>query len=440
MHPLLPVALDCLKDHDTNRPTSQELCQTFHSIKLSPDYQGSVQQSKDQTIHMYNQKTKIEKLSEEVNGLTQENEARTRQLRELNEQLQLNEQVIAQQQQEIGRKDRELAAQLQHMMNQQQTEVSEVSTQQVENIDTTEGEIIDLTLDSSIAIPEKVSHVVPAVIGDMVYIVSENRPFILEYDTRKKLWSVIKNHPILRGEFSLVNINNVLTTVGGAGKLFHSSNKLYCYIPTLKTWVEIFPPMPFRHRRPVVVCNQNHLVVISAVTDRDTLVQINSKAVVMKTDTHEWFEVELTRFTDPRKPTLADTWNTPIYTVYPNNGYTITSAVLCQDRVYIYANLHETIGEKDAIEAIYLLPNCNQTKKLTRVGVMSYSSTSKIIDGVTLWYKNTKLISKTEQVIGEMSVARSKCLAAILPHNKVMVIGFENDGKCSADIFTTVRR
>ncbi len=108
-HPLLPVALDCLKDHDTNRPTSQELCQTFHSIKLSPDYQGSVQQSKDQTIHMKNQDTKIEKLSEEVSGLTQENEARTRQLRELNEQLQLNEQAIAQQQQEIGRKDREIS-------------------------------------------------------------------------------------------------------------------------------------------------------------------------------------------------------------------------------------------------------------------------------------------------------------------------------------------
>ena len=51
----------------------------------------------------------IEKLSEEVNDLTQENEARTRQLRELNDQLQLNEQVIAQQQQEISRNEREIA-------------------------------------------------------------------------------------------------------------------------------------------------------------------------------------------------------------------------------------------------------------------------------------------------------------------------------------------
>ena len=267
--PLLLVALDCLKDHDINRPTSQELCQTFHSIKLTPNYHESVQHSKDQTIHMKNQETKIEKLSKEVNNLTRENEARTRQLRELNDQLQLNEQVIAQQQQEMCRKERETAAQLQQMHQiahicQQQTEMS---TQQVENSEpttereieltlknsidilytmiiphvshkeiennelTTEGEV-KLTLDKSIDIPRKISHVLPAVVGDTVYIKSANKNVILEYDTNNGTWSVIKNHPISSGGFSIVNINiNVLTTIGGNGIL--SSNKLYCYKPTL---------------------------------------------------------------------------------------------------------------------------------------------------------------------------------------------------------------
>ncbi len=35
-----------------------------------------------------------------------------------------------------------------------------------------------------------------------------------------------------------------------------------------------------------------------------------------------------------------------------------------------------------------------------------------------------------------MSVHRSNCKVAVLSHNKVMLIGYESDNKCLADIFT----
>lgn len=89
-----------------------------------------------------------------------------------------------------------------------------------------------VTFSADLSHLQRPSHVLPAVVGDTVYIKLANKNDILEYDTNKGNWSVIKNYPISSGGFSIVNINiNVLTTIGGNGIL--SSNKLYCYKPTL---------------------------------------------------------------------------------------------------------------------------------------------------------------------------------------------------------------
>ncbi len=141
------------------------------------------------------------------------------------------------------------------MTNQQQTEAS---TQQVENSEsTTEGEIT-LTLDGSIDIPDTIAHCSPAVIGDMVYIKSRHGNVILEYNTISKSWSKITNHPLSHG-FSLVNVDGILTTVGGQATRKYSK-KSYCYIHN--KWIEIFPPMKSRCYSPGVVYTQNSLVVL----------------------------------------------------------------------------------------------------------------------------------------------------------------------------------
>ena len=41
-HPLLPIALDCLKDMDTERPSAQQLCERLASLKERPEYSESV--------------------------------------------------------------------------------------------------------------------------------------------------------------------------------------------------------------------------------------------------------------------------------------------------------------------------------------------------------------------------------------------------------------
>ena len=41
-HPLLPIALHCLKDRDTERPSADELCGRLASLKQEPKYAHSV--------------------------------------------------------------------------------------------------------------------------------------------------------------------------------------------------------------------------------------------------------------------------------------------------------------------------------------------------------------------------------------------------------------
>ena len=48
-HPLLPVALECLKDRDRERPSCHELCDSMSTLKATPKYTESLQQSQVNT-------------------------------------------------------------------------------------------------------------------------------------------------------------------------------------------------------------------------------------------------------------------------------------------------------------------------------------------------------------------------------------------------------
>ena len=49
-HPLLPLALHCLKDRDTERPSADELCGRIATLKGEQMYTRSVEQSREQSV------------------------------------------------------------------------------------------------------------------------------------------------------------------------------------------------------------------------------------------------------------------------------------------------------------------------------------------------------------------------------------------------------
>ena len=157
-HPLLPVALDCLKNREKERPSAQDLCCRIAVLKVEPQYSQSVQEgegkgrmgdsgladvlaAKDRDIRerdnrLQEKENRIQNLEEEVGvlgrrlqmaGVTvqqvrrlqdkrleevqekdQEQQRKDEELQEKNTQLELQSQELYQKNQELDQKNREL--------------------------------------------------------------------------------------------------------------------------------------------------------------------------------------------------------------------------------------------------------------------------------------------------------------------------------------------
>ena len=111
-HPLLPVALDCLKDRDRERPSCHELCGRMSTLKVSSKYTESVQQSQVNTKPTQSanresrereiqQSQQIRDLQQQLHTLRDQLHTLRDQLHTLSDQLQGKEQENQQQQQQI---------------------------------------------------------------------------------------------------------------------------------------------------------------------------------------------------------------------------------------------------------------------------------------------------------------------------------------------------
>ena len=81
-HPLLPIALDCLKDEDIERPSAQQLCERVASLKERPEYSESVTAAQQENQQPRKQ---LQQLQQSSARETEENE---RQLGQSRQQIQ----------------------------------------------------------------------------------------------------------------------------------------------------------------------------------------------------------------------------------------------------------------------------------------------------------------------------------------------------------------
>ena len=106
-HPLLPVALDCLKDNDSQRPSAEQLCERTASLKETAEYinardrttnrqvETTMEQLQEKLIASGDQelsecREEIQRLSRDVEHLHQDNQ----QLKEVNQQLERDKQRL----------------------------------------------------------------------------------------------------------------------------------------------------------------------------------------------------------------------------------------------------------------------------------------------------------------------------------------------------------
>ena len=440
-HSLLPIALDCLKDKDSERPSAHQLCERVADLKGMPKYINSIRsvQNKDEVIRSLtictDKKNCIISSKEEENQqlrqqLQQERDQANRQLVKkerqltlLNQQLESSEQVVAQVKREEQKtngssKGKELAS---FKLRYQWTEKKRAPFIMYRRFDAVvDGKMntvyISNTLDDSD---------------------DKNETEIYSYDVITDIWSKLPKFTYPKA--SIAMINGWLTTIGGyifpirSNELFSLTGK-----GSDRRWVKKFPPMPTKRGDTTAVCTGTILIVAGGMGVGNRKV---STVEVMDTETHQW-------------STAADLPQ-PIYDA---------SATVCGDQVYMLGGVN-----KDFIytKSVYtcsvsaLLQSCIQSAQSLERNVERTS----LEDKVTVWKRAADLpvirstcesfhgrllavggyisgkfttavylytsTTNSWEIIGHMKTGRGDCFTAVLPDNQLVVVGGVTDGGMS---------
>ena len=222
-HPLLPIALHCLKDEDVERPSSQQLCQTLGTLKETPMYEESSQQNKDNLLRAKDEQilTQAQTIVVKTQQL-QASETEIQQLRKNREQargievedrllkLVPNEETYAALRHTIAQKERELN-ELQCLLSKKDHKIRYISSR-LEELEVKEEEkheqsatVLDTLAQAesiklawhSVCKPDAPGSMCAGsstVDGSKAYFRCNGRREIYEYDSQTSHWSKIPVH------------------------------------------------------------------------------------------------------------------------------------------------------------------------------------------------------------------------------------------------------
>ena len=476
-HPLLQVALDCLKDRERERPSCHELCGRMSTLKTSPKYSESVQQSQvnapcvkegterqqSQQIQDPQQQLHTQKILELENLLTAANDQmqvlqqqlniKDKQLAGKEHQLQQKEATIAEHQQEIQQLRQQLeklVAEFQDHLKREklQQQLRQREGQRQEEVEASgaasSGGSIELTWMGGGRALRKMVGEVAAVEESVAYF----RPGdvyskgVVAYNSATNKWSELPECP--NYGFSLAVVNGLLSAIGGKTSTELVTNSLLSL--TDNKWTEKLPPMPTKRWVTITLCSGVSLVVAGGV-GREGRKKL-STIEVLNTETLQW--------------STASSLPYPLFR---------SSLTLCGDQVYMLGGWDQN-GEKSksvfTCSLAALLQSCQpQSRKVqlktsltnraevwhqladTPVTLSTYASLHGrllAIGGYGPYGKITTAIhmynttTNSWKVISHMATPRSQCLVAVLPHNELMLVGGRTpDGVTnSAEIATIV--
>ena len=408
-HPLLPIALECLKDEAVERPSSQQLCQTLNALTKTVRYKESLQlelvdqlqaseqhkdlqlQAKGCSLHERDQQLQAE--DRDLRALKHEVKGKEHQLRRLYQQLESNEEITATLQHTISQRDIEIA-ELRGLQSSKDIEQSRFKRQSTSDSDEQlkmSWKILPKAFEFSL-------DVLSAVVEDKAYFSKANS--VWEFNSGSCQWNKLPDLPLMG--FSLVNIENELTTVGGFkdNRLLSDSNKLYSYIEG--KWVGKYPPMTTKRYSCAAVYTNPVLIVTGGNQDTVEILNIQSK---------KWSKVSSLPFNSQSR-----------------------SLILCGEYIYLQdvvsfvrcplLSLALSIPKTKIWEDIAPLPVVNSTLVAVKGQLLAVGGKTTWVDGVRCkevhQYNPT---INTWQIISQTSIPRCECAVALLSNNKLMVLG-----------------
>ena len=474
-HPLRPIALDCIKDRDAERPTAAQLCETLEQFKSTPLYASRVQQVRDRELQLRTQRKTIETNKQQLQHQRVIIQDKDRQIQDKDRQIQDKDR-------QIRDRDQNQHEQLQSMQqeNQQLRKMLEVKNQQITELQRgtpQRGQTprrhahylqpqlkqLQLSEDQQTKVKKKPASKqltlkwrkgpkAPAamcrgsstIIGETVYVNFFNSRNVYAFHCNNTQWATLPQSPYIRS--TLTTIHSMLTTVGGmdttSGCMI--TNKVITHRD--HKWLELYPPMPTERCLAAVLSTTTHVAVMGGLKSTNPL----AITEVMDIRTKQW-----------------STASPLPYEIY------LATTTLCGGILYLMG------GDTDSNE--YSVLSCRfsdlvQSTQSTSPSTQKRPSSSTVATHSKVWHnipdlpvRDSTFVTVQGKVLAiggldkqgktstsiyelntdnnkwshksDMNIARSECLATALPDNNILVVGGVTDtgytGTDETEISTT---
>ena len=456
VHPLKAVAIHCLKDKERERPRAQQLNDTLSEMKEAPEYTESLQQSQtsvkgegevdslrkqirdlQQQVSTHQEeikhlRVKHDDLYVQNQQLRQELQANTRSLQEKEKELQekdsarwTSEQLVDQTVEEKGRAIRDL-----------QTSASDRERQQLQQLERIRPppssekmtvSAVELRWEDGKKAPDGMARGSAVVAGNTVYI---NPAFSLKMyscqviSSQEQQWSTLPDHQHINS--TLIVIYGMLTSVGGYQEGQRTSTLLSLTgSGSGRRWSEVFPAMPTPRSQTVSLTTQ-HTLIVAGGWDGNNYLDI---VEVMDIPTKQW--------------------STASHLPHP---FGWISGTIRGDKLYLaggcveydeFSNSVVTCSVHDLVSPPSLgsrlrnsLSRANKglwqragDLPVTRSTIITLGGHLLAIGGVDDSDRDTATVhcydnhTDSWRVMSEMKNQRSRCLAAALPGDRLLVVG-----------------
>ena len=462
-HPLLMVALDCLKDKEGPRPTAEQLCSRLIALKQSPAYQDSLQQTSEelavQTAHVRDEEleqqrgeteSRVEDLTQEVQQLqlqkdeidrnkTRAIHQKDEQIEQLQRQLQASnrdsEQVVSALQQSVEQKDTALQAKdaalrtKDELLQEKEREIQELhqSMRKRKGSGMARGPL-KLEWKDGPRAPFKTYGESVAVIGGIVYCYDNINNKILMFNSETGQWTVLPECP--KRFFSIAIVNGQLTAIGGSHLQSLTDTKTLLSLQhnqldiSQQKWTEQFPPMTYYHNNPAVATTNTSLIVAGGFGPDKKKAPVE----VMDTQTFHWSTVA-----SLPHPLWQATATICGSTLYLGGGFydeETNSVLMCEVSDLLQSqppSLATRLGlsrSRQVWKEVTELPIV-LSSLITLQGQLLAVGGGATLDeaSTTSEVRQYDVTTNSWNVISEMKVKRQYCFTAVLPNDRVMVCG-----------------
>ena len=463
-HPLLPVATECLKYDQEDRPSAQQLCEQLATLKEAPQYSESKQRVQESSLPVGNDTTDKDRTIRELHQQVQEKNhvirdnaqviqanaqvirdnaqviqekdhvisEKVRMLRDSNRQLQDNEQVVAEFQQTLAQREKEIRD-LRESLSARDSDINDLQRQlQHLRVEQPQAKVgskmaekrsIKLRWRDGGRAPEKMFFGSCTADGHMMYFRNQYTNSVHAHNAATGKWNKLPKCPY--EYFALVVVNGVLTAVGGHDSSGNYANKLLSLVGKGK-WVEQLPCMPTKRLNTAAVCSGKTLVVIGGYSG-----SVVSGVELLDIDSLKWFIAS--ELPHPFHSASATVCGDNLYLVGGWDESGLTKSVLtCSLSALVQSAKPATLGGRS--EKAF-----SQTEQVWRevASLPVVLSTCASLNGQLIAVggrdshneKSTNSVYAYDpttdrwDVISTMPTARYDCLVAVLPGNQLMVVG-----------------